>query len=405
MKKTFYAYFRKSDKELSELWENAFFAVDANVLLNLYRYSDETRKALLDALSNKGKNLFLPHQVGLEFVKNRFKIIDEQARKYDSTISDVKKLEETLKAKREHPFISQYKLDKFLKASTELIEELEEAKNNLPKIELGGTLLDEVSQLFEGKTGAPLTENWDAFVKDANSRYEREIPPGYKDATKGGARQYGDLIIWKQLIAFAKEKKRAVIFITDDRKEDWWIIHSGKTICARPELLDEFKKETQQDFLMYTVERFLEFGAKLRQEKIDPDVIEEVKDTRIPFEQSTLDSVIEETPKRQLLKMISLKDFINEIKDDKKKCFLLMDFFKRQVRLSDFLDEHDILLLADKLYQVLKLIKMFPESKEKEIIYDRLMNLCQAVSKMTKIQALDQLLWFEEELINRLDTI
>lgn len=404
MKKTFYAYFRKSDKELSELWENAFFAVDANVLLNLYRYSDETRKALLDALSNKGKNLFLPHQVGLEFVKNRFKIIDDQARKYDSTISNVKKLEETLKAKREHPFISQNKLGKFLKASTELIHNLEESKNNLPKIEQGGTLLDEVSQLFEGKTGEPLTEEWEAFEKDAKSRYEREIPPGYKDATKGGTHQYGDLIIWKQLIAFAKEKKRAVIFITDDRKEDWWIIHSGKTICTRPELLEEFKKETQQDFLMYTVERFLEFGAKLRQEEIDPTVIAEVKDTRIPFEQPTLDSFIEETQKRQVLRMVSQNVF-KEIKRVEKKHFQLADFFHKQARLSDYLDEHDILFLADKLYQVLNLVKKLPESRDKEMFYDRLLHFCTRIKKMTINQASEQLFMFKMEVRNRLDTI
>jgi len=41
MKSKFPEYFKLTKKEIQELWENALFTLDANILLNLYRYSDE----------------------------------------------------------------------------------------------------------------------------------------------------------------------------------------------------------------------------------------------------------------------------------------------------------------------------------------------------------------------------
>ena len=42
-------FIEPSDYEKHNLWENAIFVFDTNVLLNLYRYSAKTRNSLLDA--------------------------------------------------------------------------------------------------------------------------------------------------------------------------------------------------------------------------------------------------------------------------------------------------------------------------------------------------------------------
>ncbi len=72
---------------------------------------------------------------------------------------------------------------------------------------------------------------------DGKIRYENKIPPGFKDAEKASKgedsyyyfdglrfeRQYGDLILWKQLLLKASDENvDNIIFITDDSKEDWW---------------------------------------------------------------------------------------------------------------------------------------------------------------------------------------
>ena len=44
-----------------------------------------------------------------------------------------------------------------------------------------------------------------------------------------------------------KDNKRDVIFITDDKKEDWWNICKGRTIGPRVELIKEFSDITNQE--------------------------------------------------------------------------------------------------------------------------------------------------------------
>jgi hypothetical protein len=39
MKKKFQEYYKPTDKELEELWENCIFIFDTSVILNLYQYS------------------------------------------------------------------------------------------------------------------------------------------------------------------------------------------------------------------------------------------------------------------------------------------------------------------------------------------------------------------------------
>lgn len=88
-----------------------------------------------------------------------------------------------------------------------------------------------------------------------------QLPPGYMDSKKdkdkigdkysyGGLvyhRKFGDLTFWKQIIEEAKSRKiKHLIFITDDDKEDWWLIadYMGeKQIGPRPELIEEIRRE------------------------------------------------------------------------------------------------------------------------------------------------------------------
>jgi hypothetical protein len=69
LKKAFAGYYRPSDAEFRQLWEQCIFVLDANVLLNLYRYSDETRSKFLEILEVLSKRLWVPHQAALEYPK------------------------------------------------------------------------------------------------------------------------------------------------------------------------------------------------------------------------------------------------------------------------------------------------------------------------------------------------
>ena len=100
--------------------------------------------------------------------------------------------------------------------------------------------------------------------------------PGYKDdgkdeATSSGPtnyRKYGDLVVWRQIIDRAIEAKKGVIFVNDDKKEDWWLVFRGKTLGARPELICEFLEKTGQGFYMYQADRFLGMRRNISSSKL-----------------------------------------------------------------------------------------------------------------------------------------
>ena len=61
-------FIEPSDYEKHNLWENAIFVFDTNVLLNLYRYSAKTRKSLLDAFESFMDCIWFRFVVGFVFV-------------------------------------------------------------------------------------------------------------------------------------------------------------------------------------------------------------------------------------------------------------------------------------------------------------------------------------------------
>jgi hypothetical protein len=63
------------DSEVASALRSATVAVDTNVLLDLYRFSDATREAMLEVLVGLGERLFVPHQVMREFWRNRLDVV------------------------------------------------------------------------------------------------------------------------------------------------------------------------------------------------------------------------------------------------------------------------------------------------------------------------------------------
>lgn len=60
MKDLFRGYYQRSDSEKSNLWATGTFCFDANVLLNFYEYSAETRNDFMGALKALYLDTHLP---------------------------------------------------------------------------------------------------------------------------------------------------------------------------------------------------------------------------------------------------------------------------------------------------------------------------------------------------------
>jgi hypothetical protein len=281
VKNIFPGHFRPQKSDFDNHWNESIFIVDANVLLNLYRYSEATRKELEKSMEGVKDRIFIPHHAAKEFFKNRLSVTSGQSKEYTSVISSMNEIVKKISSKDRHPFVEQSKLEQLQSLTTEIIESLEEQKNVLLDKLTNDEILDFIEQIFNNNTGSAYEETrYDEIIKLGEQRYDAKVPPGYKDKNKDDddpLRKYGDLIVWLQTIDYANENNKSVVFITDDKKEDWWLEQAGKTIGPRPELIEEFKKETKQDFWMYSVSRFIQESAARNQEVVSEDVIEEIR--------------------------------------------------------------------------------------------------------------------------------
>src|SRR5574341_1422396 len=109
MRKTFPGYYHPTEEEFSILWNTCLFVLDANVLLNLYRYSQETSGELIGVLKQISDRLWVPHQAALEYQQQRLQVIAQQLEAYDEMqelLSKTKnQLEDKLNSLRRHPYI------------------------------------------------------------------------------------------------------------------------------------------------------------------------------------------------------------------------------------------------------------------------------------------------------------
>lgn len=227
----------------------------------------------------------LPYQVALEFQRNRldveFGAQDTYARlttDYDAILGQAK---EKLKQLRAHPMIDVEKEAAALETfQLDFKGRMEAASQAHPKVEIQAAVT-RLTELLDGSVG----EKWPpdklaAVRKEGEERYAKRVPPGYMDAKKTEGDKFGDLIIWKDMIAKAREASRPVIFISDDAKEDWWWLHRGRKLGPRPELVEEFREATDgQEFLIYEFTNFLRVAAK-RHPEIQAGVDEVEKSLR-----------------------------------------------------------------------------------------------------------------------------
>lgn len=295
MKKVFSEYYDPPELTYKEIWDKALFVFDTNLLLNLYRYTTDTRDIILDVMNKVSDRIWIPYQVGLEYFNNRIKVINEVSNGYDAIkkfISNYKNgFEKYLNDNyNHHPYINRDMLKE--RYSNDIIKPindlLDEWKRKDPKYQDDDVIWKKLTDLFDGKVGEDFSsENLYKLYKEGEIRYAHQVPPGYMDLPQkkdqGERALYGDLIVWKQTIEKAKESNRDVIFVTDDKKNDWFEAKvKGKRSGPRKELLREFSKESDgQKILIYNQESFLKYANDYLKADIKEESIKEVKDVSV----------------------------------------------------------------------------------------------------------------------------
>ncbi len=273
MKDIFPDHYPISETDLKSWWSEGVFVFDANILLEVYRYSLTAKTEFIKFLSDRKESIWIPHQFALEYQQNRQKVITEQLvrrRELWGWIHEsVRHIEnERLRLPSEKQDRILTKLKAALDSAT---KELEEAEKEIDWY-IADPIRTEFDVLFEGRVGSPYsTEQLEDKKKEGKYRMSIQTPPGFRD------KRPGDFLGWKQMMEYAKGINKPIIFVTNDSKDDWWEIGlGGYKIGPRIELKREIKKEANVNFVMYTLESFLVEAGK-NGASISQGTIEEIK--------------------------------------------------------------------------------------------------------------------------------
>jgi hypothetical protein len=287
----FSEYYKIDDAELKKHWQQDTFSFDANVLLNLYRYTPKTRDAFFDLLEKIKDRIWISYQAAFEYQKNRLIVINAQKEAYKEIRDTLDKKKGEIEAKlnsfKKHPYLQTSDLKTQIESAFKSIgKDLDKLEKDHPDYLIEDPIWERLTKLLKDKVGEDFTkDNLDKLYKEGKKRFDESIPPGYMDLKnkkdQGDKSLYGDLLVWKQIIEKAKTIENSVILITDDLKEDWWYKFKGKTISPRPELIKEFKVETGKQINIYQADGFLELAYKNLQQSTNNEAIEEIRKIRL----------------------------------------------------------------------------------------------------------------------------
>ncbi|MBC3541394.1 PIN-like domain-containing protein [Rufibacter sediminis] len=299
---------RLSEEQIDELWKEAIFVFDTSAILDFYLLTKTQREAIYnDVFPKLAKRLWVPDHVKFEYSKNRIKSIgkpiEEKYAPLKSTVRSLKHkadseilrtfniIKEGTRDSNIHPHLDQVYFNEFDHILDKFIKDLERFKINLLKQikavsdEVSSTKdNDDVLNALEANFEVGREYSFEEIISislEGKHRYEFKIPPGYGDlysTEKKGTQIFGDLIIWKQILEFSKEKGSSIIFITNDvaKDEDWCYTNkkNNEIISPREELIKEIRDHSKVNFWMYNLSQFISNSNKYLDASIEYTTIQ-----------------------------------------------------------------------------------------------------------------------------------
>lgn len=316
----FEGYLTPNDEEYKSVIGSGVVAIDANVLLSLYRYNTETRARLIQLFGELGESLFVPHQAMKEFWRNRESALADPAARAGETLEALGLSSETSsKAIREwanRVALEAATRDRLLKLLDDAFDSVaQEVEHIVAELSLDAKdarsdpVVESLSTALVDRVGPPFTEEELPVLRaEAAKRIEAQIPPGYKDQSKGAEGAFGDFFVWEQAVRAACDRDVDLLIITNDVKEDWWRIVRGESRGPRVELVEEFRRRTGRRLFMMRPESILRLASTVLGADISPSVVEEAERVDRTFVAAQEGDWSEEATKTLLEKLLNVGD-------------------------------------------------------------------------------------------------
>ncbi|MGW5662836.1 PIN domain-containing protein [Streptomyces sp. NPDC003758] len=285
----FGAYRTATTVDFTAVLTDGLVAPDANVLLNLYRYTEQARTDLLGALGALGDRLWVPHQVVDEFWRNRESVISDARSTSKSAAQEMSghagTAVQTLRTWANRVALSDEDLADLRDQLTDVFDEVQKKISEVGEGEWQSITHDTsadpviagLERALAGRVGTPFSpEERTELAEVGKERVRKRIPPGYMDAKKDGDGAVGDFFVWEQLLRAASERGSDVLFVTADAKEDWWRKEHGYNRGPRPELTAELRRRGGGRLFLLSPKQFLEVAATILQLSLQAGSVEDI---------------------------------------------------------------------------------------------------------------------------------
>ncbi|PIH61094.1 PIN-like domain-containing protein [Paenibacillus sp. LK1] len=298
-----------SEEDFKRLWKSALISVDTSVLLFLQECHAPYAKYVMDTLLFVEDRIWITSQVAnVEMapqfnytgeIKGSLRKLNDFDREFDKTITAINAKFQSLQQNLDeqgHDLLSE------LIAEIDINKVLYDVISNFKLNVASSTkenrefLQSKLVQIFQkslcSKTSLGFNDDEIlAIEQEGIIRYEKCIPPGYKDAKKNG-NKYGDLIVWKELLNKSNQENRPVLFVTAEKKEDWFRLRDNVILEVREELRKEAEACKAEVFVIHFKDfikmskLFISRSTKELSEKVDSQKSEIAEQVEIYINQN-----------------------------------------------------------------------------------------------------------------------
>ncbi|CAM4021590.1 PIN-like domain-containing protein [Corallococcus exiguus] len=243
--------------------KECLFVLDANTLLAPFLIGKESLKDVKKVFASlvSQDRLFLPAQAVREYAKHRASKIADIYTHIQQKLSSLPSNPQPLAipmfedvpaytavgegADKVRSAVKEYK-----SKLQELLSQVRNWHGDDPVSTLYASIFLESHVIEHGKSLEDLSA-------DLERRTIHGIPPGFKDKAKpdGGI---GDVAIWHTILKLGSDRKRDVIFVSNDAKPDWMVRGGDEGLFPKFELIAEFHRTTGHRFWILPFDRFLE---------------------------------------------------------------------------------------------------------------------------------------------------
>lgn len=291
MKTKFKAYYPLTTEQKKEIFSNpdTFFIFDTNALLDIYRLGKTVSSKVIRLFKKYKNQIKIPYHVAEEYHDHVQDIMIECDGLYTYLSNQITEdyiiglIKENLKDQFKYEHLVRMLKKHIREALVVFNQKLSKEKAFISKQLESWDVPNQLADFLGDKILERLSdEELIKIEEEGQKRFDAKMPPGHEDKDKK-KNKYGDLIIWKEILQFAKEHpNNPVVFVSRDiTKGDWqWILH-GRKCGLHPELLKEFYEVSNSYILMYPLQNFLNYANETNQ-VFNKEEIDSIKEIRLP---------------------------------------------------------------------------------------------------------------------------